>query len=213
MTDQTATVTAADLAGLTCSYDVSSRTSSRPSACKLPAVSALRTTRGYGDDQRTAYEPRCKKHAAAATRSSMTVLPLDAEIAGSILREIAAAAAVKAEQRARRNEEQATWLAWATAEEQRVSTLRYRAISEPDSKSNWDVRDADGRPTIISIPRWRIVQADADGAARDLFDSTVGIGESLGEPRIEARISSRLTPSQARAVIAALAAALNEMDA
>jgi hypothetical protein len=143
----------------------------------------------------------------------MTVLPLDAEIAGSILREIADAAAVKAEQRARRNAEQAERLGWATAEEQRISTLRYRAISDPDSKSNWDVRDADGHPTIVSVPRWRIMQADADGAARDLFDSTVEIGTSLGEPRIEARISSRLTPSQARAVIAALAAALNEMDA
>ena len=161
-----------------------------------------------------AYKPRCKKHAAIEAKRLSTVLPLDAEIAGSILGEIAKADAAKAEQRARRNAEQAERLAWATAEERRISTLRYRAISDPDSKHDWDApRGEDGRLVSIVIPRWRIVQADADGAARDLFDSTVTIGESYGEPRIEARISSRLTPSQARAVIAALAAALNEMDA
>ena len=202
-------------AALTCTYDTSSRGSYSPIRCGREAVSALQATRGYNETKHTAYEPRCRRHATLATKHFDTVVDLTPEVTAAIAAEAEADAAIAAQRKAAKREENARVLAAATIEEQRISTLRYRAISDPESKVDWGATVAGGedlaQPVTIAIARWRIVQVDEDAAARDLFDSTVAISEHLGEQRLEVRTSSRLTPNQARALVAALTAALNDL--
>ena len=207
--------TADQAAALTCTYDTSTRSSYSPIRCGREAIGALRTRAGYAETERTVFEPRCKRHATLATKHFDTIVELTPEVLAAIAAEAEADAAVKEERRAAKREANARVLAAATLEEQRISTLRYRAISDPESKVDWGATVAGGedlaQPVTIAIPRWRIVQVDQDAAARDLFDATVAISEHLGERRLEVRASSRLTPNQARALVAALTAALNDL--